>query len=314
MGYQDFDGLAHLHLWRTFLAVHESGSLSSAARIVGLTQPAVSAQLSSLERLVGERLFVRTARGVVATATADDLAARLAAPFEAVSRALAGSAVSAPQPPVRLGGPAELLADVIAPAVASLVADGVRVHVVPGLPNLLFDALRSGTLDLVIASERPRGRALAAEPLVDETFLLAASPGIASGVPRTIEAAGASALEGVPLLAYASDVPVLRRYWRQVFGTRLEREPALVFPDLRALRDAAAAGAGATVLPSYLCRRELDAGALVDLAPHATAPTNTLHLLRRPASAGRPHVERVVEVLSTTVSEIVADGHGHGQR
>ncbi|MCW3492703.1 LysR family transcriptional regulator [Microbacterium sp. SSM24] len=314
MGYQDFDGLAHLQLWRTFLAVYESGSLSSAARIVGLTQPAVSAQLNSLERLVGERLFMRTARGVVATATADDLAARLSSPFEAISRALAGSADSAPQPPVRLGGAAELLAEVVTPALAPLIADGVRVHVVPGLPNELFDALRSGTLDVVIASERPRGRALTAEPLVDETFILTANPEIATSLPRTVEAAGASALERIPLLAYASDVPVLRRYWRQVFSTRLEREPALVFPDLRALRDAAAAGAGATVLPSYLCRRELDTGALVDLAPHVTSPTNTLHLLRRPASAGRPHVQLLVGVLDTAVREIVADGRDKGNR
>ena len=308
MSHQDFDGLSHLQLWRTFLAVHRSGSLSAAARIVGLTQPAVSAQLNSLERLVGERLFVRNARGVVATATADDLAARLATPFEAVSRALATAGDASPQQPVRLGGPAELLAEVVAPAVAPLVATGVRLHVVPGMPNALFDALRSGALDIVIASERPRGRTLSAEPLVEETFILTASPDVASGVTDAVGTNGASALERVPLLAYASDVPVLRRYWRHVFGLRLEREPALTFPDLRALRDAAVSGAGATVLPTYLCRRDLDRGALVDLLPTVSPPTNTLHLLRRPASAGRPHVERVTRVLTTTVAEIVADG------
>ena len=310
MSHQDFDGLSHLQLWRTFLAVHRSGSLSAAARIVGLTQPAVSAQLNSLERLVGERLFVRSARGVVATATADDLAARLATPFDAVSRALAGAGAgdAAPQQPVRLGGAAELLAEVVAPALAPLVADGVRLHVVPGMPEGLFDALRSGTLDIVIASERPRGRKLSAEPLVDETFILAASPEVASTLTGAVAHSTASALERVPLLAYAHDVPVLRRYWRHVFGLRLEREPALTFPDLRALRDAAVSGAGATVLPTYLCRRELDGGALVDLLPTADPPTNTLHLLRRPASAGRPHVDRVIRVLTTTVAKVVADG------
>lgn len=308
MSYQDLDGLSHLQLWRTFLAVHSSGSLSAAARIVGLTQPAVSAQLNSLERLVGERLFVRTARGVVATAGADALAARLAGPFEAMSQALAGAGDASPQPPVRLGGPSELLAEVVAPALAGLVADGVRVHVIPGMPEALFAALRSGAIDVVIASERPRGRALMAEPLAEETFLLAASPAVASHLTLTAGPSAASALDPVPLLAYAGDVPVLRRYWRHVFGSRLEREPALTFPDLRALRDAAVAGAGATVLPSYLCRQELDSGSLVDLLPTADPPTNALHLLRRPASAGRPHVVRVVEVITTGVAEIVADG------
>lgn len=283
--------------------MHRSGSLSAAARSVGLTQPAVSAQLNTLERLVGERLFVRNARGVTPTATADDFAARLAGPFEAVSRALGDAGDGSPQPPVRLGGAAEMLAEVVAPALAPLVAEGVRIHVAPGMPDALFDALRTGTLDLAIASERPRGRALSAEPLVEETFILVASPEAASGLADTV---GTSELERVPLLAYASDVPVLRRYWRHVFGSRLEREPALTFPDLRALRDAAVAGAGATVLPSYLCRRELDSGSLVDLVPTVDPPTNTLYLLRRPASAGRPHVERVAHALTTTVADTVA--------
>lgn len=300
--------MSHLQLWRTFLAVHRSGSLSAAARLVGLTQPAVSAQLNTLERLVGERLFVRSARGVVATATADDLAARLAPPFEAMSRALAGTDDASPQQPVRLGGAAELLAEVVAPALAPLVADGVRLHFAPGMPDPLFEALRSGTLDIVIASERPRGRALSANPLVEETFLLIASPAVASGMTESAGTRTAAELERIPLLAYAGDVPVLRRYWRHVFGARLEREPALTFPDLRALRDAAVRGAGATVLPSYLCRREIDSGALVDLLPAADAPTNTLYLLRRPASAGRPHLDRVTRVLTTTVAEVVADG------
>lgn len=307
MSHQDFDGLSHLQLWRTFLAVHRSGSLSAAARSVGLTQPAVSAQLNTLERLVGERLFVRNARGVTPTATADDFAARLAGPFEAVSRALGDAGDGSPQPPVRLGGAAEMLAEVVAPALAPLVAEGVRIHVAPGMPDALFDALRTGTLDLAIASERPRGRALSAEPLVEETFILVASPEAASGVVGAARPLTPAELERVPLLAYASDVPVLRRYWRHVFGSRLEREPALTFPDLRALRDAAVAGAGATVLPSYLCRRELDSGSLVDLLPTVDPPTNTLYLLRRPASAGRPHVERVAHALTTTVADTVAD-------
>lgn len=309
MADRDLDGLSHLQLWRTFLAVHGSGSLSAAARVVGITQPAVSAQLQALERLAGEQLFVRGARGVTPTATANDIAARIASPFESLSRALAGAGDIAPQHPVRLGGAAELLAEVVSPLLAPLIADGVRVHVVPGMPDDLFDSLRSGTLDLVIASERPRGRALASERLVDERFVLAGSRELAADLGSGhIDDPGAflSALDAVPLLAYANDVPVLRRYWRHVFGTRLERRPALTFPDLRALREAAICGAGATVLPSYLIRHALRNGTLVDLFPTTDPPTNTLHLLRRPASAGRPHVERVLHVITTTAVDMIS--------
>ncbi|WP_243074046.1 LysR family transcriptional regulator [Microbacterium sp. SS28] len=304
--------MSDLGLWRAFLAVHATGTLSAAARTMGITQPAVSAQLQNLERLLGERLFERTARGVVPTARAAELAARLAGPFDAVAAALTGVGPDASsfESPVRVGGPAELLAEVVAPLLAPLVADGVRVHLVPGLPGPLVELLRTGGLDLVIASERPRGRAVVGGPLVDETFVLVASPGFAEQhglAASTSPPAGAEAFAGLPLLAYAHDVPILRRFWRHVFGVRLERDPALTLPDLRALRDAAVAGAGVTVLPSYLCRAALDGGALLDVHPTDDPPINTLHLVRRPGSATRSHVERVRGILTDPVVATVAD-------
>jgi len=247
---------------------------------------------------------------VTPTAHADDLARRLAGPFEQLGVALAGRDDSAaPQPPVRVGGAAELLAQVVAPAVAPLLSDGVRVHIAPGLTGSLFDSVRSGMLDVAIVSERPRGRAVSAVPFVDETFVMVANADVAATVRVDALARDPARLRGVPLLAYAHDVPVLRRYWRHVFERRLEREPALIFPDLRALRDAAIAGAGVTVLPSYLCRDALDDGRLFDICPTDDPPINTLFLISRQQSvAGRPHVVRVLRTLQSAVKPIVADG------
>lgn len=44
---------------RAFLTVVETGSFTSAARQLGLTQPAVSAQVASLEAVVGAPLLER---------------------------------------------------------------------------------------------------------------------------------------------------------------------------------------------------------------------------------------------------------------
>ncbi|MFC7482871.1 hypothetical protein ACFQX7_26765 [Luedemannella flava] len=46
--------------------------------------------------------------------------------------------------------------------------------------------------------------------------------------------AGPDDLADVPLVAYAEEAPILRRYWRTVFGVRLTRVPELVVADLRA--------------------------------------------------------------------------------
>lgn len=53
-----------------FVAIMERGSLTEAARSIGVTQPAVSAALARLERHVGFALFRREGRQVVPTAEA----------------------------------------------------------------------------------------------------------------------------------------------------------------------------------------------------------------------------------------------------
>jgi DNA-binding transcriptional LysR family regulator len=54
-------------LYRTFLAVVREGSLSGAARRLGLTQPTVARHVDELERAVGADLFLRSQRGLTPT-------------------------------------------------------------------------------------------------------------------------------------------------------------------------------------------------------------------------------------------------------
>ncbi|MGV2982490.1 LysR family transcriptional regulator [Microbacterium sp. AGC85] len=278
MSDRNSDGLQSLDRWRVFLAAYRSSSVSAAARVLGLAQSSVTAQLQSLERSVGEPLFVRRARGIRPTASADELAARLSGPLDALAEALgAQPAVDAPR--VRLGGAAEFLARVALPALAPAIADGLRLEATDGLAEDLLEQLRVGSLDVVISAVRPRGRALPTAALCDEEFVLVASPSLGIEPSAGLRP---SDIDARPLLSYARDVPILRRYWRHVFGVRLEREPQLIAPDLRALAAAATAGAGVTVLPTYLIAEELGQGRLVVLRETDDPPINTLHLVRRP--------------------------------
>ena len=58
------------NLYRTFLAVLQEGSLSSAARQLDLTQPTVTRHIDALEKSTGVNLFLRTQRGLTPTDTA----------------------------------------------------------------------------------------------------------------------------------------------------------------------------------------------------------------------------------------------------
>ncbi|MFI6866146.1 LysR family transcriptional regulator [Nocardia sp. NPDC050406] len=307
MGHQKSNSSTELAQLRTFLAVYRAGSLTAGAGQVGLSQPTVTTQLQALERHVGRPLFERLPRGVAPTAAAHDLAARVADALDTLETVISGSSspnAFLPEPPVLLGGPAEFLATLALPALAPSVAEGVRLTVVTGLTDDLLADLRAGKLDLVIATTRPRGRSVLAEPLVDEEFVLVAAPTVADGIDLARLAANdLTALADTPLISYAPDLPILRRYWRHVFGTRLEAEPALTVADLRAVLAAVAAGAGISVLPRYLCARDLAAGTIVALLDPADAPINTGFLARRVGGPIRPHVDRVrAELLNAAVN------------
>ena len=60
-------------LYRTFLAVVDEGSLSGAARQLGVTQPTVARHVDALEAAIGANLFLRSQRGLIPTEMALDL-------------------------------------------------------------------------------------------------------------------------------------------------------------------------------------------------------------------------------------------------
>jgi DNA-binding transcriptional LysR family regulator len=294
-------GQPDLNLLRTFLAVYRTGSFTGAAQLLGLSQPTVTTQMRSLERQLGRELFERLPRGVAPTAVADDLAARIAPPLDELAAVTGPGPAPGTRPaPVHLAGPAELLCTRVLPALAPLVADGLRLRVTTGLTEPLLDELRAGRHDLVISTVRPRGRSLAAVPLMDEEFVLVAAPGWAERAMARLAAEGPAALHPVPLVTYADDLPIARRYWRHVFGRRLACPAAVTVPDLRGVLSAVVAGAGFTVLPRYLCLDELASGALVALHEPADPPINTGFLVQRPGTPGNPDVLRVRERLLAT--------------
>jgi DNA-binding transcriptional LysR family regulator len=78
-------------LWRSFAAVVEHGSLSGAARHLGMTQPTMGRHIEELERTLGATLFERTLQGLKPTETG----LRLYEPVEGAQRALAEAALMA---------------------------------------------------------------------------------------------------------------------------------------------------------------------------------------------------------------------------
>ena len=291
-----------LTLFRTFLAVYRSGSFSAAAPLLGLSQPTVTTQIRTLEARLGQQLFQRLARGVAPTSVADELATQLAPHLDAlaavVERGMSPGRSLAK--PVHLAGPPEFLCACVLPALTRLTEDGLKLRVTFGLADELLAGLGAGRFDIVVSTIRPRARALTAAPLVDEEFVLVAAPAWRDRIgPAALDHDPVAALHGIPLIAYAEDLPIIRRYWRSVFGTRVTGTATIVVPDLRGVLASSVAGAGITVLPRYLCAPALDRGELVPLHEPEIPPINTIFLATRTGTTTMPHIATVHNALTS---------------
>jgi DNA-binding transcriptional LysR family regulator len=282
-----------LDLLRSFLAVHRAGSITAGAQTLGLSQPTVTAQLKALEAVLDRPLFVRQARGVRSTAAGDELARRIAEPIDALHGLVVDELDEPVAATVHLGGPSDFLSDQVLPALADRLAAGLQVRTRFGLPEELLDGLVSRNLDVVVSSIRPRRAGVRITPLYDEMFVLVAAPRWSLGkAPASPEV-----LRKIPLVAYAEEAPIIRRYWRSVFGVRLTRTADLVVPDLRGVLAAVRAGAGASVLPTYLCDKALAAGELELLAEPELPPLNTLYVATRSDAGPRSSAATVRDDL-----------------
>lgn len=289
-----------LNRLRTLRAVHRAGSFTAAAQELGLSQPTVTAQIRSLEDELGRALFERLPRGVEPTPFAHEMVARLDAPLDALELVAGGTCeADGRTAPVHLAGPSELLCTRVLPALAPLVADGVQLRLGEGLTEALLEDLREGREDLVIATRRPRGRALESHALAEEEYVLVTSPAWAQRLAaRPASTPLCTALREVPLVSVAEDVPIVRRYWRTVLGRPHPPVGAAVtVPTLHAVHAALTAGAGYSVLPRALVREALAAGELVAPEEPEEPPRNTLYLVVRPGARCNPATDRVVTAL-----------------
>ncbi|MFD0289886.1 LysR family transcriptional regulator [Streptomyces sp. NPDC127118] len=289
-----------LTLLRTFVMVHRAGSFTRAAALLGLSQPAVTSQIRTLERQLGRPLFLRRARGVTPTTIGDELAHRAAPHLDALVE-IAESELDEESGvrTLHLAGPPEFTSMRALPALTPLVAQGLalRSSFFTGAEEAL-EGLAAGHHDLAIATARPRGGLLAATALCDEEHVLVAAPRWAGRLgPGALRHKGPVVLEQLPVVEVHESLPLVSRYWAAVFESRPALAGTVIVPDLRAVLECTAAGAGLAVLPRYLCESALERGEVVALLDPPVPPLRTYFLAVRTGTLALPHIARAHEWL-----------------
>ena len=286
-----------LALLRTFVTVHRAGSFTRAAALLGLSQPAVTSQIRTLERQLGRPLFLRQARGVTPTTMGDELAHKAAPHLDAlVEIAETGPDNDASLRTLHLAGPPEFTAERALPALTELTGDdgqGFALRASFGNAEETLEGLAAGHHDLAISTARPRGALLTATTLCDEEHVLVAAPHRA----EQLGSKDAPAPDDLPVIEVHESLPFVSRYWASVFDSRPAAPGTVIVPDLRAVLACAIAGAGLAVLPRYLCALALKRGEVVPLHEPAIPPLRTYFLVVRTGTLAMPHIARAHEWL-----------------
>ena len=160
-----------------FARVVERGSLSAAARDLGLSKSLVSRRLGQLEDRLGARLVNRTTRRLALTDIGrefNERARRVLLEAED-AEACARDASMELSGRVRIAAPVSFGARHLAPALAAFLADHPRVEVELELNDRFVDLVGEG-YDLAIRSGQLEDSSLIVRPIAEARIQLAAAP------------------------------------------------------------------------------------------------------------------------------------------
>ena len=160
-------------LLQLLVAVVDAGSVTGAAQSLGVTQSAVSHQLDKLRAITDDTLFVKSGRGIVATARAQALAREARELLGQLERfARSGDFDPARWHTTFTIAANDLQRDTLLPALARRLgeqAPGVVLRVIPSnVPTL--DMLRHDQCQLVISPRPPEGSDIFQKRLFEDRY------------------------------------------------------------------------------------------------------------------------------------------------
>jgi DNA-binding transcriptional LysR family regulator len=262
---------------RAFVQAVESGSLTRAAEALQVATSAVSRRIKELEGRLGTQLLQRTTRQMRLTAAGETFHARAVEILQALEEAEVEAACQSRTltGPLRIAAPLSFGMSHLTP----ILVDFADAH--PGLEldvdfsDRVVDLVAEGQ-DLAVRIGDLRDSSLIARKLLEVRMVVAAAPAFwqRHGVPAHPRALGA-----LPALCYTGSERI--DSWRyadpQGAGGTVHMRAAMRSTNGGFLRDAAIAGLGVVLQPSFILEDAVRAGRLVPALCDHRWPTVAIH-------------------------------------
>ncbi len=263
--------MINLELYRIFIAIYREGTISRAALLCGITQPAASMQLAALEKALHLKLFVRMPRKMEPTDQAHELYTRIADSFDWIEHTSHTFLQTEHQiSSYRLGAPVEFFHDLL---VTKINTVDFRCHITFDTTATLLQMLREERLDACIATYKTSQSGLTFQELYSEHFWLVGSNTL--HVPNDF---GREWLMRQAWVSYDHKLSIIRRYFKSVYGVNPALTPRLIVPNLHGILECIKSDCGLSVLPDYLCAKAVDEGSIQLLYRPEPTVKNQLYL------------------------------------
>ncbi len=287
-------------LWRSFLAVVETGSLSAAARRIGSTQPTVGRQIAALEAALGQKLFLRGRDGLVLQDTALPLVAeaRAMALSAAALERLASAGRGALSGTVRIAASHAVASGALPLALSGFLAAHPDIEAEIVASNSNADLL-GREADIALRMQRPAQGSLYARKLANVALgLYAHERYIArAGAPETAADLAAHLLIG-PDSDGVADAVI------RVLGHGLTRRSFRLRSDSEAAQMAALrAGLGIGICQRNIARRE---AGLTEVLPGRFALSLECWLVTHPDLRAIPRIRSLADHLADRLPALLS--------
>jgi DNA-binding transcriptional LysR family regulator len=287
-----------------FCAVVDRKSFSLAAEQLGVTQPAVSLQIRSLEKRLGEKLLDRSGRRVEPTEAGQRLyrsAQRMLALEQQLLDEVAGEG-DVLRGRLEIGCSTGPGATVLPLLLCQFQAENPGVAISLSVNDTLhvIDLVAERRLELGVVGAAPRHRAVTFEPFFQDQIVLAVPPGhkLADATVKL----DALREEAVILMQEGAGVRQMVEDELRAAGLRLrDLDVKLELGLQESVKAAVAAGHGVTFISRSSIEPELAAGTLAAATVEGLAPTREISLVR---STGRTP-SRVAEAFVAFARERV---------
>lgn len=270
--------MVNIELYRIFIAIYRAGTISKAAILCNITQPAASQQLASLEKTLKVKLFERTPREMVATSEGHELYTKVADSFDWLDFVSQDFILQRDEEEaiLRIGVPLDFYTAVLIDKVLDLP---FRLDVHFGTHEDLSSKLLSAKIDVMLSDTHMNISTIYSDIVMIQKVLLVGHIEIIPPEQGFAQWQNIRAwVRKQNWISYDAELSLIRTCFKAQYDLQPNINPKFIIPDNYTILKTLQKTKSVAILPDFLCKREIDNNTLCLLHKFETNRESKLYI------------------------------------